>query len=58
METDVAQTLESFLDEFVARPEIAKHMAAARRELEQNYADGGIIVIEGWNSMEAWGGTR
>jgi ribosome-binding protein aMBF1 (putative translation factor) len=36
-----AELLDSFLESFVARPEIAQHMPTARRELAQSYADGG-----------------
>lgn len=36
-----AELLDSFLESFLARPEIAQHMPAARCELAQNYAEGG-----------------
>lgn len=39
-----AELLDSFLESFVARADIAPHMHAVRRELARNFADGGAPV--------------
>jgi ribosome-binding protein aMBF1 (putative translation factor) len=39
-----AELMDTFLDEFEARPEVAAHLAAARQELSRSHAEAGDRV--------------